>query len=103
MASNAKPLVLDRPIRTGFKLGLGFFIAWTLMGIVLWLGSIVLGGGARGPTGRTRSQPVQLSRARSARRSGRPSSSASAANSAAASTQRTTPEVGPPSPAPALW
>jgi hypothetical protein len=45
MASNAKPLVLDRPIRTGFKLGLGFFIAWTLMGIVLWLGSIVLGGG----------------------------------------------------------
>ncbi|QDU83436.1 hypothetical protein Pla163_05350 [Planctomycetes bacterium Pla163] len=45
MASTAKPLVLDRPIRTGFKLGLGFFIAWCLMGIVLWLGSLVLGGG----------------------------------------------------------
>lgn len=45
MASTAKPLLLDRPFRTGFKFGLGLFAAWFFLGLIVWAGSLVVGGG----------------------------------------------------------
>ncbi|MEZ5979045.1 MAG: hypothetical protein R3F34_12585 [Planctomycetota bacterium] len=45
MAATAKPLVLDRPFRTGFRFGLGLLAAWAVAVVVMWVGSLLLGGG----------------------------------------------------------